>query len=257
MTTESGPIHMHVDRGVMVLAINRPQARNALDVATAQALAARIRDPGEGVRAIVITGTGSAFCSGGDLAYLRDVVKHGSLKATDTIYDNFHALIRTMLASKLPLVAAINGPALGAGLDLALACDLRVGAASATLASSWIRLGLTTGMGGSWLLARAIGGTRAAEMLLLGESISAERAEQIGLINRVAPDEGLMDAVLEMARKLTGLSARGLWATRASLRRALDSGLDSELQLLGSVQGTLLASEEFGQAVENFLAPKR
>lgn len=257
MTTESTPIHVHVDQGIMVLAINRPQARNALDVATAQALAAQIRQPGEGVRAIVITGTGPAFCAGGDLAYLRNVMKHGSLKATDSIYDNFQALIRAMLMSKVPLVAAVNGPALGAGLDLALACDLRVAAHSAKFASSWIRMGLATGMGGSWLLARAIGGTRAAEMLLLGEAIPAERAEQIGLINRVVPDDGLMDAVLEMTGKLAGLSARGLWATRASLRRSLDSGLDAELQLLASVQGGLLASEEFGQAAEKFLSSKR
>ncbi|RJG00644.1 enoyl-CoA hydratase/isomerase family protein [Noviherbaspirillum sedimenti] len=257
MNGERQRIAIRRESDVLVLMLDRPDARNALDPDTVQELGRWIREPGEGVHAIVITGSPPVFCAGGDLAYLRDVMTQDAIQAADSIYKNFHALVRTMLSSKIPLIAAVNGPALGAGLDLALACDLRIAAANATFASTWIRLGLATGMGGSWLLARAIGGGRAAEMLLLGEPITAERAEQIGLVNRVVPYEhGLLEEAIAMAKKLAALPPRAVSATRASLRRAVDMGFDMELQMLGVVQGTLFASEDFAKAADKFLKPR-
>lgn len=239
-------------RGAAVwLELNRPERRNALTVELVRDLAdeiAAVADDPE-IRVIVLTGAGKAFCSGGDLTALSALARDGGARAvTDVVYGQFQRLVRLLRDVPVPVVAAVNGPAMGAGLDLAMACDLRYAADSARFASSWIGVGLVPGMGGAHLLTRAIGATRATEMVLTGRSVDAAQALEWGIVNEVLAADRLLPRVDEVAGALSALSRSAITAGKASLRRALALGFDQELAVLGAVQGGLLTSEEFREA---------
>ena len=152
----------------------------------------------------------------------------------------------------MPVIAAVNGPALGAGLDLALACDLRVASTDASFASSWIRMGLVPGMGGAYFLPGLVGATRAAQLLLTGETIDADTAQAWGLVNDVVAPDALMSRVDELVRAIAALPAGAVTRTKAAFHRGLDAALDQELATLGATQGLLLTGGEFSAAVERF-----
>jgi 2-(1,2-epoxy-1,2-dihydrophenyl)acetyl-CoA isomerase len=236
------------------LRLSRPERRNALTVDLVRRLAdavdAAVADPA--VRAIVLTGAPPAFCSGGDLADLGAVAERGALAVSEVVYREFHRLVRTLADTSVPVVAAVNGPALGAGLDLAMACDLRVASTAAVFTSSWIKVGLVPGMGGAHLLSRAVGATRATEMVLLGRPVSPQRALDWGLVNDVAEPEDLGARVQALVEEIAALPAAALDRSKASLRRALSLGFEQELAVLGSTQGALLTSEDFRSASSRF-----
>jgi 2-(1,2-epoxy-1,2-dihydrophenyl)acetyl-CoA isomerase len=238
----------------MWLTLNRPDRRNALSVELVRDLADAVEAAGQDpdVRAIVLAAQGPVFCAGGDLASLSAVAERGARAVTDVVYQQFHRLVGALSGSTVPVIAAIGGAALGAGLDLALACDLRLASAEARFASSWIGVGLVPGMGGAHLLTRAIGSTRAAEMVMLGRAIDAARALDWGLVNRVVPAGELDGAVQEITDSLAGLSPAALASSKASLWRAATLGFEQELAVLGATQGGLLTGEDFRQATERF-----
>jgi 2-(1,2-epoxy-1,2-dihydrophenyl)acetyl-CoA isomerase len=238
---------------VVRLTLNRPARRNALT----RDLVARLADrftalAGEGARAVVLAGGPPVFCAGGDLVDLGVIADAGAIAVTDTVYGQFHRLVRALSEAPFPVVAAIDGAALGAGLDLALACDLRVATARSTFASSWIGVGLVPGMGGAYLLTQAIGSARAHEMVLLGEPVSADIALSWGLINRLVGEDDLDGAVAALTDRMTGLPTAALARSKASLRRAGESGLAAELATMGAVQGALLTGPEFAARTEAF-----
>lgn len=234
------------------LRLDRPRRRNALTVELASALAdAVLGAPGPGVSAIVLTGSPPAFCAGGDLLSLGAVAERGTTAVTDVVYGQFHRLVTALADSPLPVIAAINGAAMGAGLDLALACDLRYASEDAILASSWITVGLVPGMGGAHLLTRAVGATRAAEMVLTGAPVTAAAAAACGLINAAVPADQLATA-----GQLAGLPPVALARSKAALRRAVAAGFEAELAALGAVQGGLLTGQEFQVASARFRRPR-
>jgi 2-(1,2-epoxy-1,2-dihydrophenyl)acetyl-CoA isomerase len=234
------------------LRLDRPRRRNALTVELASALAdAVLGAPGPGVSAIVLTGSPPAFCAGGDLLSLGAVAERGATAVTDVVYGQFHRLVTALADSPLPVIAAINGAAMGAGLDLALACDLRYASEDAILASSWITVGLVPGMGGAHLLTRAVGATRAAEMVLTGAPVTAAAAAACGLINAAVPADQLATA-----GQLAGLPPVALARSKAALRRAVAAGFEAELAALGAVQGGLLTGQEFQVASARFRRPR-
>lgn len=238
---------------VLVLTMTRPETRNALNADLADAIAAAVNAPPAGVGAVVLTGAGAAFCAGGDLDYLMTSIAAGPQAVAGSIYRHFQGLILALVDAPLPVVAAINGPALGAGLDLALACDLRVAAPGATLSSAWIKLGLATGMGGSWLLHNAVGAARAAELLLLGGVVDALQARDMGLVTRVAEND-VVETAIAMAAELARRPRAGMWQTRQSLRRARGPGFEEELKRLGEAQAELLCGADFALLAGKFLA---
>jgi 2-(1,2-epoxy-1,2-dihydrophenyl)acetyl-CoA isomerase len=238
--------------GVIWFTLDRPERRNALTVELVAALADRITAAAGTARAAVITGAGSAFCAGGDLADLGAVAEEGATVVTEVIYGQFHRLFRAITRAPFPIVAAINGAALGAGLDLALACDLRYAAQGAVLASSWIRVGLVPGMGGAYLLTRAVGATRAHEMVLLGAGVDAAQAAEWGLVNQAVEPSRLVCVVEQVCADLGEQPRGAVAASKAALRRALDAGLEEELETLGATQGGLLTGEEFRSRTARF-----
>jgi 2-(1,2-epoxy-1,2-dihydrophenyl)acetyl-CoA isomerase len=243
----------------LVLTLDRPARRNSLTPALAGALGAAVEAaPDAGARVVVVTGAGGAFCAGGDLDALEAVAVDGGAEAVMTaIYGNFHRLALAIRRSPLPVVALVDGPALGAGLDLALVCDLRVGTTAASFASSWIRMGLVPGMGGAYLLPSVVGAGPAAELLLTGATLDAERALALGLLSSVDEPGEVWATVDERVAQLAALPAVALAQTKASLRRGTDDGYERELATLGATQGALLTGPAFRAAAEAFRSRAR
>jgi 2-(1,2-epoxy-1,2-dihydrophenyl)acetyl-CoA isomerase len=192
------------------------------------------------------------FCAGGDLADLGAVADRGPLAVSDVVYRQFHRLVGALASVPYPVIAAIDGAALGAGLDLALCCDLRVATDRSTFASSWIGVGLVPGMGGAYLLTRAIGAARAHELVLLGDQIDAATALDWGLVTRVVAADDLGPTVGGLVDRLVSLPATPLARSKAALRRAAGAGLREELAVLGSVQATLLTGPDFATRTARF-----
>ena len=255
--TESSADELRIERKgpALWLTLDRPHRRNALTLSLANALADAISNPGQDVRVIVLTGEPPAFCSGGDLADLKAIAEQGPLAVTEVVYECYHRLVSSVGAASVPVIAAVNGPAVGGGFDLALWCDLRVATTDATFVSSWINLGLVPGMGGAHLLTRIIGATRATEVVLLGRPVDAQVALAWGLVNAVVPPHQLESYIGGLVETLASLSPLAVQRSKAALRRARDAGIAEELVTLGAVQATLSTEFDF-QAVEDRLRTK-
>ena len=250
---------------MLTLTLNRVARRNALTVSLVAGLAdriARLRDEPE-VRVVVLAAAGSpasegrssapVFCSGGDLTDLSAVAENGPLAVTDVVYRHFQRLVHALGTAPVPIVAAVDGAALGAGLDLALACDLRIATDRSVFASSWINVGLIPGMGGAYLLTQAVGTTRARELVLMGEQISAATALDWGLVNRVVAPADFAAAVSSVTDRLIAQPAAALDRSKAGLHRASTPGLAEELATLGAVQGALLTGPDFRARTARFV----
>jgi enoyl-CoA hydratase/carnithine racemase len=194
---------------VAVITLNRPQARNSLSDRLTPALRNMIRTCGENpdIGALLITGAGTAFCSGGDV---KGMGAHRDKKKQDMSYDEKVAdlqerqrLLTGALASvRKPTIAALPGPAAGAGLAIAMACDIRIAAASAFISTGYLRVGLSGDYGIAWLLTRLVGTARARELMFTAEKVDAERCERIGLFNRVVPDDRLQEEAFALAKSM-------------------------------------------------------
>jgi 2-(1,2-epoxy-1,2-dihydrophenyl)acetyl-CoA isomerase len=215
---------VRVEDGVAVLTMNRPARRNALSPAMLEALATALREAEESddVGCVVLTGAGGAFCAGGDVKAMAE----GNAAGMD--YDarvarqrrSQRATSGRLHAMPKPTIAALPGPAAGAGLSLALACDLRVAARSAILSTAFARVGLAGDFGGTWFLARLVGPARARELYFLSERLSAEEAERLGIVNRVVDDERLEKEALGLAARLAAGPRIALRYMKENLNRA-------------------------------------
>jgi enoyl-CoA hydratase/carnithine racemase len=231
--TGTGELLAEIRDRVAILTLNRPEARNALSDHLTPALRRMIKRFGDDVDvgSMLITGTGSAFCAGGDVKGMGQ----GSTKAemtfeqrVDDLRVKQRALTGALVAVRKPTIAAIPGPAAGAGLALALACDIRVAAQSAILTTGYARIGLSGDYGIAWLLTRLAGFSRAREMMLLSERVDARRAEALGLVNRVVPDAELRETAFAIAASLAEGPAIAFGHMKDNLDHAMMSGfLDS------------------------------
>jgi 2-(1,2-epoxy-1,2-dihydrophenyl)acetyl-CoA isomerase len=224
------------DGAVAVLTLNRPRARNALDSALLQALAAALPAAAEDptVRAVVLTGAGRAFCSGADL---KAATAGGDLfEQLDGTLDVYHAIIRAIVGAPKPVIAMVDGGAVGFGCDLALACDLRLLSTEAYLQEKFVKIGLMPDGGGTFWLPRLVGLARAMELMFTGEPVDAERAVAMGLVNRVLPASSLREETMRLAHQL----AKGPPLAFAEMKRAVREGL-------GGTIDTALKLEKAGQ----------
>lgn len=244
---------------VTIVTLNRPAKRNALTVelkeALLQALEGVAADPG--VRAVVLAGSGRSFCVGQDLG--EHVRALGSDPATSfaTVGRHYNPIVRALATMPKPVIAAINGGAVGAGLGFALACDLRIAADTATFATAFSAIGLTADSGLSASLVHSLGAARALELLLLGEPFDAAQALASGLLRAVVPVEEVVEAALELARQL----AAGPTLAYAEIKKAVALGavssLDTVLEAEGAAQARLGVTKDHKEAVEAFLAKRR
>src|ERR1700681_116059 len=192
---------------VAVITLNRPQARNSLSDQLTPALRRMIKQNGDdpNVGALLITGAGTAFCSGGDVKGMGSNATKAEIPIEERVADlrtKQRTLTGALVAVRKPTIAALPGPAAGAGLALALACDIRIAAESAVMATGYARIGLTGDYGIAWLLTRLAGTSRARELMFLSERIDARRCATLGLVNRVVPDGELRETAFALAKSL-------------------------------------------------------
>ncbi len=231
--------------GILRLTLNRPQQRNALTADLAAELRAAVGGAGAdpSVRALIVTGSGAVFCAGADLGALAADAKTPAQRRA-VLADYYRAFL-DLRDLPVPTIAAVNGPAIGAGLNLALSCDLRLLAREARLAAPFLRLGIHPGGGCSWLLTR-LGGTAAArELLFLGRPVSAARAFELGLANRVLPGPELADAALEWARSIAALPGQVVRDLKRTLALAeAGASFEATLAFESAVQAESMASPD-------------
>lgn len=247
------------DPAVAVVTLNRPAKRNSLTVELKEALLTALEgvaaDPS--VRAVVLAGSGKSFCVGQDLGEHVKALGSDSGTSFDTVEKHYNPIVRTIATMPKPVIAAINGGAVGAGLGFALACDLRVAADTATFATAFSAIGLTADSGLSASLVHSLGAARALELLLLGESFDAAQAQASGLVRAVVPGEEVLGAALELARRL----AAGPTLAYAEIKKAVALGavspLDTVLAAEGAAQSRLGVTKDHKEAVEAFLAKRR
>jgi enoyl-CoA hydratase len=250
VTTETEPVL--VDRpedGVALIRIHRPQARNALDMATRKALAAAFEamhdDPS--VRAIVLTGSEQAFAAGADL---KEFVDAGAIEMLQRRSERYwNAVART----PQPVIAAINGYALGGGLELAMCCDVIIAGESAQLGQPEVRVGIMPGAGGTQRLTRAVGKFHAMRICLTGRPVAAAEAHQIGLVSQVVPDAEVVDAALAMACDLARLPPLAVMQIKEAILAGQDASLEAGLMLERKAFQLLFASADKREGMQAFL----
>lgn len=250
-TTASTVLTVDYDGHVAIVTLNRPERLNALShqlVTELRALLGELNDD-QHIRAIVLTGAGRAFSSGADL-------RGGPSDAEEVLRTYYNPLVTDMLMLDKPLVAAINGVAAGAGASLTLACDLRVAADSATFRLAFVKVGLVPDAGATWLLPRAVGTARAAEMALLGRPVGATEALDWGLVNRVVPDNEVVAGALEFARTLAEL-ASSVGTTRKLLHQGHARDLGEQLDAEAAAQGVAHQGEDFAEARQAFIEKRQ
>jgi 2-(1,2-epoxy-1,2-dihydrophenyl)acetyl-CoA isomerase len=247
------------DPAVAVLTLNRPARYNALTTELKTELLAAVEDLGkaEDVRALVLTGAGKAFCVGQDLGEHAEALRADPSTAFDTVTEHYNPIVAELADMAFPVVAAINGPCVGAGLGFALACDLRIAAAGLKFSTAFTGIGLTADSGLSASLAHAVGVARATELLLLGESFTAEDAQAWGLVRAVVPPEEVVPAALELARRLASGPTKAYAEVRRGVRFGAVSALPDVLAAEGAAQARLAATSDHIDAVEAFLAKRR
>ena len=223
----------------------------ALKMALLAALDEATADPS--VRALVITGAGRAFCAGQDLKEHLALVAAGDERIAETVSGFYNPLVRAVTGMRKPVIAAVNGPAAGAGAGLAFACDLRVAAASAAFSMAFAGVALSADTGASFLLPRLVGHGRASCMMLLGEKVDASEALRIGMVDQVVPDADLAGAVGGLAARLAAGPTTAFGWIKASLQHGAQAELESTLAFEDRAQAACFASADHREAVAAFV----
>jgi len=243
------------DGHVATLTINRPEARNVLgeegDGALFAEATARINADRD-IRCAVLTGAGPAFSAGGNLKAMRE--KTGIFAGTpDDIRKSYkreiHGLVRALWGLEVPLIAAVNGAAIGLGNDVACLADIRMAADTAVFAASFLKIGLVPGDGGAWLLTRVVGQARAAELLFSGETVDAATALRWGLVSRLVPAEMLLEEVRGLAVRIARQPPGVLRMTKKLLREALAADFETVMDMSAAFQAVAHGSEDHAEAL--------
>ncbi len=244
------------DGAVATLTLNRPDRLNAIDLPTLEALVAALEEVGAdpSVRCLVLAGAGRAFCAGADQGEMvrRDAADW------ERIVQRYLDPIRAIAGMDKPVIARLHGDAVGGGLGLALACDLRVAAEGVRLCAPFVRIGLAgCDMSCGWFLPRLVGLGRATEMMMTGRMVDASLAERWGLVNRVVPPEDLDEAVGGLAARLAGTPPGALAFTKRAMRRSLERGMEEEFDYEVFAQVQCLQGTEHTQALAAFQEARR
>ncbi|MET3861108.1 enoyl-CoA hydratase/carnithine racemase [Dietzia sp. 2505] len=238
--------------------LNLPESRNAIsDPAIVDALCARVAEVNADheVRAVVLTGAGSAFSAGGNV---KDMVDRAGMfggspyELRDGYRSGIQRIPRALYHCEVPVIAAVNGPAVGAGCDLAVMCDLRVASTTAWFAESFVQLGIIPGDGGAWLLTKAIGPARAAEMALTGDRVKAEQAAAWGLVNEVVEPEELLPAARALAGRVAKNPPHAVRMAKRLLRESQHQSLESLLELSAAMQALAHHTADHREALTAF-----
>jgi 2-(1,2-epoxy-1,2-dihydrophenyl)acetyl-CoA isomerase len=235
---------------VLTITLNRPDVLNAFNADLHRALSAALTEAqAEDVRAVVITGAGRGFCVGQDLTEFREAP--GDIG--ERLRGNYHPNILALRTLEKPVLAAVNGPAAGAGLSFACACDLRLAAASATFVPAFINLGLVPDSGGTYFVRRLLGTARAFEWMSSGRRLDAAEALEWGLVSEVVEDQKLAERAAERAAELAVMPTRGIGLTKRLFDHAENATLEEQLELEAQLQTAATQTADFREGVAAFL----
>lgn len=250
-------IDYQLDGDVAVITLNRPDRFNALDAGLAAGTVDALDKAGGEARAVVLTGKGKAFCSGADLSQLMADYETGGPDLAGLLNDVFHPMVNALANSKVPTVAAVNGVAAGAGLGIALGCDMRIMAESAFLTSSFTAIGLVPDSGTTWWLPRHVGVSKAIELTMTNKRVNAEEARSLGLCVEVVPDGEVVVRAVELAATLADMVPDSLVTTRRLIRDAAALSFGEALEAEQVEQGRLGKTSEHREGVAAFLEKRK
>ncbi len=244
--------------GIVTLTMNQPETRNSLtgNSAIEDFIAACQRITADAsVRAVILTGADSAFSSGGNVKNMRRYYENDidPLKIREEYRQGIQRLTLAVYHLDVPIIAAVNGPAIGAGCDLACMCDIRIAAEKAVFAESFIKLGIVPGDGGAWLLPRIVGMSRASEMAFTGDTINANEALACGLVSRVVPPNQLMEEARRIAGRIALNPGRTLRVTKKLLREGQNERLETLLEMSAAFQALAHKTPQHREAVEAYI----
>jgi 2-(1,2-epoxy-1,2-dihydrophenyl)acetyl-CoA isomerase len=235
--------------------INRPERLNAFAGEMRAELEEGLKtfEQDRAIHCVVITGVGRAFSTGGDIQVMAELAENKDAEGFARLVETGARIVTTIDRMSKPVLAAVNGPAAGAGACLALACDLRIASETASIGFTFLRVGLHPDWGGSYFLPRLVGPGRAAELILTGGMIGAERAERLGIFNRVVPAAELERAARDLALQIAAGPPRVIAAVKQSLRRGLSGTLDEVLDMEITAQNDAFGSADFQEGIKAFL----
>lgn len=252
-----------VDGRIATLTLNRPERLNALNVKLEEELGDAIEQVGkdDSVGVVIITGNGRAFCAGADVQGMSGGKEAKTPAATyaapsaEEVRRGFRRAQKVVLGIQKiekPVIGMINGPAVGAGFDMACACDIRVGSPNTRFMSAFIRVGLFPGWGGTWLYSRTLGLPRAAELLFTGDFLEAEEAHRIGFLNKLVAPEKLEEATLELARKIANGPPIAIRLAKVQLYKSLEVDLETAMQMAAAFETITLTSDDHKEGATAF-----
>lgn len=255
----SAPLAIDRTENVETWTLDLPESRNPIsstEMIDALVGAADRVNGDDGVRAVIITGAGTAFSSGGnvkDMASGEGLFGHAPHRQRTAYRDGIQRIPRALHQCEVPLIAAVNGPAVGAGCDLAMMCDLRIASTTAFFAESFVKLGIIPGDGGAYFLPRAVGYARAAEMALTGDRVDAATALEWGLVSRVVEPEKLLDEAHALAARVAANPPHAVRMAKKLLREAQGRSLDTVLELSAAMQAIAHQTKDHHEAVAAML----
>ncbi|MDE0942509.1 MAG: enoyl-CoA hydratase [Alphaproteobacteria bacterium] len=240
---------------VATITLNRPEAMNALADDMRSVLLAQLQDYARDpeVRCVVITGTGKAFCAGGDIAAMAKWQENDDTSVIEGLLGIVEQVVHLLRAMPQPVIAAVNGPAAGGGMNMALACDMRLGCEKTLFSESFVKIGLIPDWGGFESLTRLVGPAKAMELMMTGERIRAEEAHRLGLLNQLYPMDSFRDDVQSFARNLAAGPPQALAAIKRGIHTATDASLRAALDFEGKNQVELILSKDAREGMRAFL----
>ncbi len=261
MTTTAAVLRTERD-GIVTLMLNQPEQRNPIsdpNIVDALCSAIEAADTATSVRCVILTGAGSAFSTGGNIKAMRPgggLVDPAAVATRRNYRQGIQRLPLLFDRIEVPVIAAVNGPAIGAGCDLACMCDIRIAAESAKFAESFVKLGIVPGDGGAWLLPRVIGYSKACTLAFTGDTITSHEALAYGLVSQVVPDSELLTVAYTLAERIAVNPSTAVRMTKRLMREAQTSSLSATLEMSAAAQAICHTTSDHTEAVDAFLAKR-
>jgi len=252
----SDSLDIQQNGAVLHIALNRPTVFNSFNREMALALQGQLEAAGNdpAVRCIVLTGNGKAFCAGQDLAEVSD--PNGPPLKT-ILGEHYNPIIRLIRATPKPIIAAVNGVAAGAGANIALACDIVIAAQSASFIQAFSKIGLIPDSGGTYTLPRIVGFQKASALMMLGDKVSAEEAERLGMVYKVVTDDAFSEHIAQLAAQVAAMPTRGLALTKEALNESFSNTLEQQLETEERLQIAAGHTHDYNEGVTAFLEKRK
>jgi enoyl-CoA hydratase/carnithine racemase len=244
-----------VEDGIATILLDRVERMNAFTFEMIEVWTEALQEcrRNDAIRVVIVTGAGEAFCSGGDIIEMGDRLDHPPARRKDELFEKIQRIPLTLEDLDKPVIAAVNGVATGAGMDLALMCDIRYAARRARFAETYVRVGLVPGAGGAHFLPRLVGPARALELFFTGEFIDAEEAQRIGIVNQVFDDDALAGEVRKIAHRIARAPSLTLRLIKRAIYQGMRNDLRTNLDLISSHYAVITSTQGHREAVQRFI----